>query len=113
MDIVGAFKVDCELQELTRKREPARTAGVMVDAGSEYTWLPEELLARDPAGDSSHPPDRDGRAAVGFVATIQLLVPRLVLVAVEDHQMPLRRRAAAPKSSRADWPTSTLTYTQR
>ena len=50
MDLVGAFKVDCELQELTRKQEPVRIAGVMVDTGSEYTWLPEELLARAGVG---------------------------------------------------------------
>ncbi len=50
MDIVGAFKVDCELQELTRKQEPVSIAGVMVDTGSEYTWLPEELLARAGVG---------------------------------------------------------------
>ena len=43
---MGAFKVDGELQELTGKREPLRIAGVMVDTGSEYTWLPEEMLAR-------------------------------------------------------------------
>ena len=46
MDAMGAFEVDCELQELTRKQPPVSIAGVMVDTGSEYTWLPEELLAR-------------------------------------------------------------------
>jgi hypothetical protein len=43
---MGAFKVDCELQELTRKQPPVNIAGVMVDTGSEYTWLPEKLLAQ-------------------------------------------------------------------
>ena len=43
---MGAFEVDCELQELTGRQPPVRIAGVMVDTGSEYTWLPEELLAR-------------------------------------------------------------------
>lgn len=43
---MGAFKVDCELQELTGRQPPVSMAGVMVNTGSEYTWLPEELLAR-------------------------------------------------------------------
>ena len=41
---MGTFTVDCELQELTRDRPPATIADVMVDTGSEYTWLPEDLL---------------------------------------------------------------------
>ena len=41
---MGTFTVDCELQELTGNRPPATIADVMVDTGSEYTWLPEELL---------------------------------------------------------------------
>ena len=41
---IGTFTVDCELQELTGNRPPATIADVMVDTGSEYTWLPEELL---------------------------------------------------------------------
>ena len=38
------FTVGCELQELTRNRPSATIADVMVDTGSEYTWLPDELL---------------------------------------------------------------------
>ena len=41
---MGTFTVDCELQELTANKPPATIAYVMVDNGSEYTWLPEELL---------------------------------------------------------------------
>ena len=41
---MGTFTVVCELQELTRSRQPATIADVMVDTGSEYTWLPEDLL---------------------------------------------------------------------
>ena len=41
---MGTFAVDCELQELTGNRPPVTIADVMVDTGSEYTWLPEELL---------------------------------------------------------------------
>ena len=41
---MGAFKVDCELQELTATRPPVSVARVMVDTGSEYTWLPERVL---------------------------------------------------------------------
>ena len=41
---MGAFKVDCDLQELTGNRPAVSIAGVMVDTGSEYTWLPEQAL---------------------------------------------------------------------
>lgn len=41
---MGAFRVDCELQELTGKRPAVSIAGVMVDTGSEYTWLPGQAL---------------------------------------------------------------------
>ena len=41
---MGVFKVHCELQELTANRPPVVVAGVMVDTGSEYTWLPEDVL---------------------------------------------------------------------
>lgn len=47
---MGAFAVDCELQELTGNQPPVRVAGVMVDTGSEYTWLPEDLLVRAGVG---------------------------------------------------------------
>lgn len=41
---MGVFKVDCELQELTATRPPVSIARVMVDTGSEYTWLPAQVL---------------------------------------------------------------------
>ena len=41
---MGTFTVDCELQELSWNRPPATIAGVLVGTGSEYTWMPEELL---------------------------------------------------------------------
>ncbi len=41
---MGAFRVDCELQELSGNRPAVRVADVMVDTGSEYTWLPERTL---------------------------------------------------------------------
>ena len=47
---MGAFAVDCELQELTGNQPPVRVADVMVDTGSEYTWLPEDLLVRAGVG---------------------------------------------------------------
>ena len=43
---MGAFTVACELQELTQAQPAVRVARVMVDTGSEYTWLPEKVLAR-------------------------------------------------------------------
>ena len=47
---MGAFKVDCELKEFTGKQPPVSITGVMVDTGSEYTWLPEERLAQAGVG---------------------------------------------------------------
>ena len=41
---MGAFTVACELQELSGNRPSATIADVLVGTGSEYTWLPEELL---------------------------------------------------------------------
>lgn len=41
---MGAFRVDCELQELSGNRPAVSVADVMVDTGSEYTWLPEPTL---------------------------------------------------------------------
>ena len=41
---MGTFAVDCELQELTGNRPPVTIADVIVDTGSEYTWLLDELL---------------------------------------------------------------------
>ena len=41
---MSTFTVDCELQELSGSRPPTKISEVMVDTGSEYTWLPEELL---------------------------------------------------------------------
>lgn len=43
---MGAFTVACKLQELTQAQPAVRVARVTVDTGSEYTWLPEEVLAR-------------------------------------------------------------------
>ena len=47
---MGAFKVDCELQELTGKQPPVSIASVMVDTGSEYTWLPGDCWHRRESG---------------------------------------------------------------
>ena len=40
---MARFTVNCELQDLNGVRPPP-IADVMVDTGSEYTWLPEDLL---------------------------------------------------------------------
>jgi predicted aspartyl protease len=42
--IMGSFSVTCEVQILTLERQPAAVTDVMVDTGSEYTWLPEDVL---------------------------------------------------------------------
>ncbi len=41
---MGIFQVKCFVQELTRAKAGVTFAKVMVDSGSEYTWLPEEKL---------------------------------------------------------------------
>jgi predicted aspartyl protease len=41
---MGSFGVTCEVQILTLDRQSAAVSDVMVDTGSEYTWLPEDVL---------------------------------------------------------------------
>ncbi|MGA2763462.1 MAG: aspartyl protease family protein [Spirochaetia bacterium] len=43
---MGTFSVDCEIQVLTQDRPAVEVSSVMVDTGSEYTWLPEEVLRK-------------------------------------------------------------------
>ena len=41
---MGTFTVDCELQELSGNRPPAKIIHMKIEVGSKYTWLPEKVL---------------------------------------------------------------------
>jgi len=46
IDEMGIFRTTLGVASLAASGAQASVANVMVDTGSEYTWLPEELLAR-------------------------------------------------------------------
>ena len=46
IDEMGIFRTTVGVASLAASGAQASVANVMVDTGSEYTWLPEELLAR-------------------------------------------------------------------
>lgn len=43
---MGSFSVECSIQSLAKDGQAIPIADVMVDMGSEYTWLPAEDLLR-------------------------------------------------------------------
>ena len=43
---MGTFRVSCELSNVRRKGKPLSVPKVLVDCGSEFTWIPTELLKR-------------------------------------------------------------------
>ncbi len=43
---MGSFSVECSIQSLKEGGQKIAIADVMVDSGSEYTWLPAEDLLR-------------------------------------------------------------------
>ena len=42
---MGIFQVDCTVENMTSRDKSALTEQLIVDTGSEFTWLPEEALA--------------------------------------------------------------------
>jgi len=44
MDDVGILRIGIVIESLTRRGERRELANVMVDTGSEYTWVPRPLL---------------------------------------------------------------------
>lgn len=46
IDEMGIFRTTIGVAALADPEARADLAGVMVDTGSEYSWLPEELLAQ-------------------------------------------------------------------
>jgi predicted aspartyl protease len=43
---MGTFHTACEIQNPTRRSRRASVAKILVDTGSEYTWVPGDLLER-------------------------------------------------------------------
>ena len=42
---MGTFRVTCEVQNHTRRTRKSRVPRMLVDTGSECTWIPEKILA--------------------------------------------------------------------
>jgi predicted aspartyl protease len=43
---MGTFAVGCRVEHVAQRERGARVPKVLVDTGSEFTWLPETLLDR-------------------------------------------------------------------
>jgi predicted aspartyl protease len=43
---MGAFRVQCKIENITDRRKSVDVPGVLVDTGSEYTWIRSELLTK-------------------------------------------------------------------
>jgi predicted aspartyl protease len=43
-DAMGHFHVDCQVINIRRPRKRVMVSNLLVDTGSEFTWVPEELL---------------------------------------------------------------------
>ncbi|MGQ9628145.1 MAG: aspartyl protease family protein [Anaerolineae bacterium] len=43
---MGVFYLDASVQDIAGSGEEVKVAGLLVDSGSEFTWLPEEALKR-------------------------------------------------------------------
>ena len=43
---MGTFRVGCRVENVVHRERSATVEKTLVDTGSEYTWLPQELLAR-------------------------------------------------------------------
>lgn len=41
---MGTFKIGCKVENITARHKAATVKHVLVDTGSEYTWLPESIL---------------------------------------------------------------------
>jgi predicted aspartyl protease len=42
---VGSFSVGCSVENVAHRDRQALVAKALVDTGSEYTWLPQEVLS--------------------------------------------------------------------
>ena len=41
---MGLFYVECEVTNISSPKKTTKISHLLVDTGSEYTWLPEETL---------------------------------------------------------------------
>ncbi len=41
---MGSFRIDCEFASIRNPQRFTPVGGMLVDSGSEYTWIPAELL---------------------------------------------------------------------
>ena len=41
---MGTFRIDCHVENPVRRTRSARIADMLVDTGSEHTWVPAEVL---------------------------------------------------------------------
>ena len=46
MPKMGTFRVDCEVVNIANRKKSATVGNVLVDTGSDYTWLPANVLER-------------------------------------------------------------------
>ncbi|HEV8587917.1 MAG TPA: retroviral-like aspartic protease family protein [Pyrinomonadaceae bacterium] len=64
---MGVFYVDCSVENMGAPEKSARVEQLLVDTGSEYTWLPKDILAN--IGVDVRKPDRQFVMANGEVIT--------------------------------------------
>ncbi len=43
---MGVFHIDCDVLRIGRKARPQRARKVLVDTGSELSWIPADILRR-------------------------------------------------------------------
>ena len=43
---MGTFKIRCKIENITDRKKSAVIPQILVDTGSEYTWISEETLRR-------------------------------------------------------------------
>ena len=43
---MGTFHTDCEVENHVHRSKSARLPKLLVDTGSEYTWIPKKMLER-------------------------------------------------------------------
>jgi predicted aspartyl protease len=64
---MGVFYVDCSVENMALPDKSARVEQLLVDTGSEYTWLPKDILAS--IGVDVRKPNRQFVMANGNVVT--------------------------------------------
>jgi predicted aspartyl protease len=43
---MGVFRVDCRIENIVDRKKSVEIPGVLVDTGSEYTWVHSDLLSK-------------------------------------------------------------------